>query len=161
MHKLAHLSAIIILTSFVMGTVPSYAQTHGSTGDHTSPGKAHKHGENVAIAEGPNAPSVNMTLSQDTVGGWNLHVKTKNFRFAPEHASGKHVPGEGHAHIYVNGKKIARLYGPWFHIPKLPTNGAAVRVTLNANDHRDYVVGGKVVSATQSVGTKMKSHGHK
>ena len=57
-----------------------------------------------------------------------------------ERSGGDHVAGEGHAHVYVDGEKIARLYGPWLHIPSL-SPGAVVEVTLNANDHRPLAIG--------------------
>ena len=83
-------------------------------------GKHQRHGAAISLPGGANPPSVAITVSKDPVGGWNLHVRTGNFRFAPDHASLPHIPGEGHAHLYVNGRKTARLYGPWYHIGELP-----------------------------------------
>ena len=71
-----------------------------------------------------------------------------NFAFAPEHASRDHVPGEGHAHVYVNGVKLGRFYGPWLHLDNLPPGEVTVEVTLNANDHRPLSVAGKPVAQT-------------
>ena len=125
----------------------------------------HSHGNELHLPSGPDTPSVRATIKADPAGGYNLHVMVKNFRFAPENASGKHVAGEGHGHIYVNGEKIARLYGEWFHIQKLPEDGAIVGVTLNANDHRNIIVDGKKVASNVRVGkgaipTKQKVHRH-
>lgn len=75
------------------------------------------------------------------MSGWNLRLKTTNFEFSPENANGPHQAGEGHAHLYVNGKKRARLYGRWFHIDRLPPGRVALTVTLNSNDHRPLAVG--------------------
>ena len=118
----------------------------------------HAHGKALMIPAGPNAPSVTIAIKKDLVGGWNLHIMARNFRFAPEHASSEHRAGEGHAHLYVNGKKIARVYGPWFHIGKLPAGKAMVHVTLNANDHRDLMVGGKRVASSQAVTVRRQKH---
>ena len=98
------------------------------------------------------APQVDLIVHQDPMVGRNLQLITKNFRFAPENASGKHVAGEGHAHLYVNGTKVGRLYGPWYHISSLPDGRVDIRVTLNSNDHRDLAVGGKIVEASVTVG---------
>ncbi len=120
---------------------------HGSAATvagHAS-GRAHDHEMPHDLPEGPQAPAVVVTLTPDPASGWNLHATTTNFRFAPEKAGQPHVSGEGHAHVYVDGKKIARLYGPWLHIPALP-DGATVTVTLNANDHRPLAVGGAPVA---------------
>ena len=114
------------------------------------------------IKPGPTAPAVALSVKKDAMSGWNVQVMAKNFRFAPENASGAHKSGEGHAHLYVNGKKIARMYGPWFHIGKLPAGSAKIRVTLNTNDHRDLMVGEKLVEAIVTVGTaSAKTHGSK
>ena len=95
-------------------------------------------------------PTLAVELVPDPVSGWNLHVETENFAFAPEHAGAPHVPGEGHAHVYVDGEKIARLYGPWLHVPALPP-GATLEVTLNANDHRPLAMHGHPLAATAIV----------
>lgn len=118
--------------------------------DHAAAGHADAHGEPVALPLGTNTPTLAITLEPDPVSGWNLHVDTVNFRFAPESAGAAHVPGDGHAHVYVDGVKIARLYGPWMHIAALPP-GATVEVTLNANDHRPLAVHGHLLSATVKV----------
>ena len=110
--------------------------------DHTAP---------YALAAGEDAPTVALDVQRDPSSGWNLHVETTGFRFAPEHASGPHVPGEGHAHVYVNGEKIGRVYGPWVHLGTLPDGAVTIEVTLNANDHRPFAVGDRPVSASVTV----------
>lgn len=101
------------------------------------------------IAEFPKSlgvPSVEIEIFQDSGAGWNLHVITESFIFSPEHAGLEHYPGEGHAHLYVDGKKIARVYGPWYHLDeKLEVGDHEVEVTLNSNDHNLYVYDGEVV----------------
>ncbi len=148
-----------------LGASPTaFAQGHGHGGHGHGHSHGHDHGhgkENALEVEpGPAAPSVEMTVTKDAVAGWNVHIKTVNFRFAPENASSVHVAGEGHAHLYVDDKKIDRVYGSWFHIDKLSENGAEVRVTLNTNDHRDIMVGGMPVKASQAVGKAMKHGQH-
>lgn len=96
------------------------------------------------------APSVSIELMEDTVSGWNLHVQTEAFRFAPEHAGASHAPNEGHAHVYVDGVKIARLYGNWMHLSELP-EAATVAVTLNSNDHKLLSIAGEALRATATL----------
>lgn len=112
---------------------------------------AHHHGKTITLPAGPAAPTLNISVAKDKVGGWNLHIQTTNFRFAPDHASGPHRDGEGHAHLYVNGDKVARIYGPWFHIGSLPKGRNELTVTLNANDHSHLAVGDAELSVTQEV----------
>jgi hypothetical protein len=59
-----------------------------------------------------------------------------------------HVPGMGHGHIYVGGMKLDRLFKSEYLIGQLPPGRHEVRVTLNTNDHRAYVVDDVPVSAS-------------
>ena len=123
-----------------------HAADHGQAVAPDGEAAVHDHGETVDLAAGPAAPMLSATLLPDPVSGWNLHLETTNFVFAPEHSGHAHVEGEGHAHLYVNGDKIARLYGPWAHVEALPA-GAQVEVTLTTNDHRALSVGGQPLAA--------------
>ena len=113
---------------------------------------AHGHDTLLDLAAGPTAPSLEVELIPDPASGWNLHMKTANFRFSPENASRAHVVGEGHAHIYVDGVKLGRFYGPWVHLDGLPEGAREIEVTLNANDHRPLSVGGTPVARTVTLG---------
>ena len=53
-----------------------------------------------------NAPTVAVELTADPMAGHNLHIITSNFAYAPQQASLAHTPGEGHAHVYINGEKL-------------------------------------------------------
>lgn len=97
----------------------------------------------IVLAAGETAPTLAMKVLKDPVSGWNLEVITTNFRFAPENASTTHADGEGHAHAYVNGKKIARIYANWFHIDHLPEGEVLIEVGLNSNDHNALAVADK------------------
>lgn len=98
----------------------------------------------LELDEGALGPKVMIHASRDPNGGWNLHLMTENFIFTPENAGKEDVLGEGHAHLYVNGKKIGRIYSNWFHVA-LPKGTSKVKVTLNSNTHKDYFIHGKQV----------------
>lgn len=128
--------------------------------DHSAAADAHSahagmdhanHDMPLVLDDGPNAPALNISVIPDPMSGWNLQIKPENFRFAPENASKNHVAGEGHAHIYVNGQKVARHYGSWFHIAALPKGENTIKVELNANDHRALMVGDTPVAASITV----------
>lgn len=128
---------------------------HGEAAAHGAPGQAaeahaqmHDAPLEISAVE---APEISLLLSEDPVSGYNLEVKTRHFDFAPKQAGQAHVPGQGHAHVYVNGEKVARLYGAWLHLPALPEGEALVEVTLNANDHRPLAIGGEVIAAQTRV----------
>lgn len=87
----------------------------------------------------------NLLVEKDPMSGWNLKLETKNFKFAPEHASQEHIPGEGHAHVYLNGKKVGRLYNHWMHLPEFTISENVIKVTLNTNDHKTLTKGEVVI----------------
>lgn len=126
---------------------------HGDHGNHGAAhsNKPHEHGNMLSLPAGPSAPTLKMMVMPDPATGWNLHIMTTNFRFAPENASRDHVDGEGHAHVYVNGKKIARHYAPWMHISDLASGTNVISVTLNTNDHRELGVDGQVLKVEQTI----------
>jgi hypothetical protein len=110
-------------------------------------GKTHDHDVLLSMPAGANAPTLDVDVKADPLSGWNLHIQTTGFHFSPENASRDHVAGEGHAHIYVNGEKLGRFYGPWVHLDNLPKGHVEIEVTLNANDHRLLAVADQPLSA--------------
>ena len=109
------------------------------------------HGAAIELPAGPDAPTLDLQVARDAKSGWNLHIATTNFRFSPERASGANRAGEGHAHVYVDGRKISRIYGPWFHLDGLPPGKAEIAVTLNANDHSGLAVAGRPLRAVKTI----------
>ena len=144
----------LLLIGFAFGGGLGFVLASGSTeGSNAAPAMdhsahAHVHGEALMIEPGADAPTLEIDLRPDPVAGWNLHIETVNFAFAAERAGAEHVSGEGHAHIYVNGVKVARAYGDWFHLDGLPEGLVEIEVTLNSNDHRSLMVGDMPVAAT-------------
>lgn len=109
--------------------------------------------ETIEVSSDLPIPSIQMELTKDSKAGYNLSITTQNYTFTPEKVNAEPIPGEGHAHIYVDGIKIARLYGNAFHIPTdtLSKGSHEVRVTLNANDHSDWVYDGEHIQATGTI----------
>ena len=93
------------------------------------------------------APQVAIAVTKDPKNGWNVALMTDNFSFTPELVNNANVDNTGHAHLYVDGNKIARLYGPYFHIPYLPAGDHEISVTLSSNDHSYYLVNGSRITA--------------
>ena len=93
-------------------------------------------------------PSVTVELVDDPAGGWSLHAVPSNFRLAPENASGDHVDGEGHMHLYINGEKVARVYETWYQMPPLPAGTHGITVALQTNDHAPLTRGGVAIAAS-------------
>ena len=115
---------------------------HDDHNDH-SDHEHHSHATREA-ADPENAPTVtSLSVWQDPDKGWNLSFATDNFTFTPDYVGGEHVANEGHAHLYVNGEKLARLYSTDYHIESLPQGENTIRVSLNTNKHDEYVVDGQ------------------
>lgn len=129
----------------------------------------HGHGESMSEHHGHGAyelpecegnPSVVVTATPDAVSGINIHLEIDQFYLAPLNVSTAHQAGEGHAHVYLDGVKLGRVYTEWIHISAEPGNHT-VQITLNSNDHSDLSINGVQVEHTVAVTVPeaMGSHG--
>ena len=103
----------------------------------------------AAAVEAPEGMSVSLHVEADAVSGLNVRLTTTGFTFRPQSVNAEDEPGTGHAHLYVDGTKITRLYGPYYHLAGVPPGEHEVRVALNTNSHADYIHGVKLVDAVQ------------
>ncbi|MFJ8015271.1 hypothetical protein [Streptomyces sp. NPDC096339] len=126
----------------------SHEQASGSAGTllTTDDGAGHRLRE--VPAEG--APEVQLTARPDSEDGWNLQLAVKNYRFTPDSTGGAALAGAGHAHLELDGHKLARLYGPWFHLPaaQVPEGTHTLTVRLYADDHTAWAVAGKPIEGS-------------
>ena len=131
---------------------------HGTAShDHA----AHDHGDGMgdmaghdhsALTEvGAPASTLELAVHPDGPQSRNLHLVIGNFTFAPQEVNGPHIPGHGHAHVYINGVKQPRAYSPWVQLDALPVGTHEIRVTLNANDHSQLALDGKPIEATTTI----------
>lgn len=111
---------------------------------------SHDH-KTLEIPTGQPVPSVSLIVHPDAMLGWNLEVKVSNFKFAPEKVNQESKATEGHAHLYINGKKMTRLYGSWYYLSSLEPGSNKITVTLNSNGHEDLVDRGKPIEATKII----------
>ena len=139
---------------------------HGGSSDN---GSSSENGEGMADhhsvpAEAGSHISVEMEATLDIVSGVNIRIIPHGFNFAPENVNGDHVDGEGHAHVYVDGQKLIRVYTPWLHLDKLEPGMREIKISLNANSHEAYTVNGELVEAVAltevpEASTGMMPHG--
>ncbi|MBC9715381.1 hypothetical protein H9Y04_22795 [Streptomyces sp. TRM66268-LWL] len=108
------------------------------------------------------APSVELAVRPDSVDGWNIQLSVREFRFTPDSVGGGALPGRGHAHLYLDGRKLARVYGEWYHLPAsaVPEGGHTLTARLYADDHTAWAVDGKPVEATAELAQTGKASGH-
>ncbi|WDE03361.1 hypothetical protein SG34_018395 [Thalassomonas viridans] len=99
----------------------------------------HSH-EPVAIPANLPVPKLEVALYKDEKSGFNLHIELADFELeAPEFASEKPLGYvQGHAHLFINGQKIQRVYGQYLHLPGTLFKPGInqVMVTLNNHDHK-------------------------
>lgn len=124
-------------------------------GAHDGGGPAH--GAN-GMHDGVMAPSgmrVTGIATRPAPRGLLVRPITKGFRFAPTqlgaaHGAGVNRPRRGHAHLYVDGEMATLLVGPWTYV-RVPPGRHTLRVTLNANDHAEYMRDGAPVQRSTCV----------
>lgn len=114
------------------------------------------HHKTLAIPAGQPVPMVKLVAHLDAMQGWNLEVQVTNFRFAPEQINRKSLTTEGHAHLYIDGKKVTRLYGSWYYLANLEPGQHQITVTLNANGHEELTFNGQSIAASTIVHVPVK-----
>lgn len=152
--KTSHLrrwSAPLLVAGLLAAIPAATALADGDHGGSTMPGDNTGGMPTMATHEAPSQMHVTIFVRKDSKAGWNLQLRTQRFRWAPWNASKPHIQGQGHAHLYVDGEKVTRLYGPWYFLGELEAGRHVVKVTLNGNDHGDYVHGEEVIAAQRVV----------
>lgn len=139
------LIAILVALSAIFLSLKDKEEKNESANFHDA--MAH---EMIQIDENIPAPTISVEAIKDAKDGYNLHVITTNYKWTPENVNAPPVQGQGHAHIYVNGVKLARLYSEWFNVSssELKEGANEITVTLNANDHREWALGEEHFSDT-------------
>ncbi|MEM8775721.1 MAG: hypothetical protein AAGF53_11855 [Pseudomonadota bacterium] len=135
----------LIFAPSILAEPPIEDHTDHFTHEHA------QHSHATLDVDPASAPKITIDVTKDAKSGWNVIIETQNFRFTPEAVNGDNVPNEGHAHIYVNGEKQARLYGNAYHLADLPSGEHEISVSLNANDHSTLAIEGKPIEARVTV----------
>jgi hypothetical protein len=80
-------------------------------------------------------------------------------------ASMQYVAGEGHAHVYLDGLKIMRIYNGWFHLNTFQfatrSGEQLVSIELVGNDHAPYTIQGVPIGAEALVDVAVDEVGPK
>ncbi len=133
-----------------------------SMSDGNMEGMQHSHAP-IGVPDGVAEPGLSLTLYKDTQDGYNLQLISRAFKLGPPprrvlsmeesmQATTDSDTGflEGHAHLYINGEKIQRIYGSDVHIPEhlIPVGTNQITVTLNNHGHMYWIINGKQVLAT-------------
>ena len=121
-----------------------------AAGDMTGSGSDH-HASAPKTVASETPISVAITAEPDADGGVDVRIATEGFRFVPDLVDQPHTPGAGHAHIYVDGNKLGRVFESEYHIASLSPGQHEIRVSLNTNDHSELTFNGSRVEAIASV----------
>lgn len=74
--------------------------------------------------------------------GDDLHVQleVKHFTFSLENMGKENKYGEGHVHLYLDGKKVAKIFERTYVYADIPPGKHEVTVELAHNNHESYGV---------------------
>ncbi|MEP5729859.1 MAG: copper chaperone PCu(A)C [Sulfitobacter sp.] len=108
------------------------------------------HNMSTGIRSSP-SPSITLDAKNGfSAAGADISVQVENFSFVRAQDDAHHVALEGHAHIYLNGLKLGRLYETEFSLGALPSGNYDLSVSLNSNNHQPYVKDDEAVRDTLS-----------
>jgi|GEM_PF-397640 len=146
---------LVMIISIALGLGGGYAlgvsQDDSTTSNATQTTQKITYSHGVYEVSAEEAPKIELIVTEDTKSGYNIKIAATDFIFTPESVNGENVIGEGHAHLYVDGQKVGRLYSPYYHYDGDFEGTKEFRVTLNANDHSEYTVDGEVITSTVQV----------
>ncbi|MCG8612344.1 MAG: hypothetical protein MI864_17640 [Pseudomonadales bacterium] len=140
-------------------------KTKNGTVDHSMMDHSQMHQSRPVLPEYP-VPEIELGIVPDAVSGYNLTLRVAHFNLIPPQLRtiekkvqpGKEPGGveEGHAHLYVNGTKIQRLYGRYVHLPATLFNPGInqITVTLNDHEHQNLSIQNRDIQATLTINTR-------
>lgn len=150
----------ILASALLCLCLNSHAQMNSSAPVTTDMDHSHMP---AAVPPGAPIPALSLTIDRDAMSGFNLRLVTENFSLIPPpqgemdmaqlmapSTDGLTGYVEGHAHLYVNGVKIQRLYGNYVHLPANLLRGGVnqITVTINNHGHMYWSVDGRQILAT-------------
>jgi copper(I)-binding protein len=111
----------------------------------------------MAMSSEPTAPDarhpsleLRVTAAKEP-NNWQISMITENFTLVRAADSAAHIPGEGHAHLYIDGLKIMRMYEPTVMVGALPPGMHTIRVSLNTHQHQVYMADDGPVTAISTI----------
>ncbi|WP_328556421.1 hypothetical protein [Streptomyces sp. NBC_00358] len=99
------------------------------------------------------APEVAIEIQPDSSDNWDVRLTVRNFRFSPAGVRAVPVAGRGIAHLYVDGRTVARLRTADYHLAGhlLPRGTHHITARLYADDGTVWAVQGKPVESTADI----------
>ncbi|MBC2903339.1 hypothetical protein [Streptomyces cupreus] len=99
------------------------------------------------------APEVGIEVQPNSSDSWDVRLTVRDFRFSPAGTKEKPVAGQGLAHLYLDGRLIARLRTPEYRLPAelVPRGTHHVTARLYADDGTVWAVDGEPIESTADI----------
>lgn len=92
-------------------------------------------------------PAVKVSATRQADGRWQVAIIATGFVFSDICTSVAVCEAVGHAHVYEGDTKIAAAYAPTTEIGSLALGTHTISVVLRAQDHRNFVGPGGIITA--------------
>ncbi|MGV9455715.1 hypothetical protein [Streptomyces sp. NPDC003635] len=96
------------------------------------------------------APEVRVEVQPNADDSWDVRLTVRDFRFSPAGTKETPVAGRGLAHLYLDGRLIARLRTPEYRLPAefVPRGTHHVTARLYADDGTVWAADGEPIEST-------------
>ncbi|OIK25354.1 hypothetical protein [Streptomyces malaysiense] len=110
-------------------------------------------GRHLREVGGKDAPEVGVEVTPASADGWDVRLTFHRFRVSTRGARPTAVTGRGPACLFVDGRRVARLYAPRYRLPGrlVPHGTHQVTARLYADDGTVWAVHGKPVQSTADI----------
>lgn len=153
----AALAACVLLSCAAAGCGAGESLERGGTLSPSPVGKVlddtDETGRHLREVATKDAPDVRVEVTPDSAGGWDVRLAFRHFRCSGPGAEPTAATGRGLAHLFVDGRRVARLRAPEYHLPDrlAPRGTHHVTARLYADDGTVWAVHGKPVQSTADI----------
>ncbi len=152
-------TSTLIIISLLVGLVIGFSINLGNSQDTMLMEEEHDHSTHTHDVHSHDqievpleyVPTISISVFEDSKSGYNLEIEVDNFEFVStqsyETIEKEETITYGHAHLYINGEKITRLYSKSYYLGELEGHNE-ITVTLNSNEHENLAINGESIQAT-------------
>ena len=92
-------------------------------------------------------PSINLTVIEDKIDGYNIFIDLKNFNLNPSEIGGENISNSGYLQLFINDIRITRIYSDWVHVPQRFFNLKEnfIKITIHSYLHDQFTIKGKPI----------------
>ncbi|MFI8086762.1 hypothetical protein ACIF9R_00390 [Streptomyces sp. NPDC086080] len=152
------ITALAVCVVLLAGSAGCAFRAQGEGEASSSPGgrlldERDEEGRPYREVDAGEAPEVGVEVQPDSEGGWDVRLRVRNFRFSPDGTGERAVAGRGMAHLEVNGRRVALLRTPEYHLSSgfVPHGTHEVTARLYADDGSVWAVDGEPVESTADI----------